>query len=1085
VNTELFIRRPVMTSLLMLAILVFGILGYRYLAVSDLPNVDFPTIQVHAGLPGASPETMGSAVATPLEKQFTTIAGMDSMTSTSSLGSTQITLQFALSRSIDSAALDVQSAIAAAASQLPPNMPTPPTFRKVNPADQPILFIGLTSPTLPLYSVDQYAETLLGEQISMVQGVAQVGVSGSVPYAVRIQVNPEELASRQIGIDEVATAIRNANVNMPMGTLYGADTAYNIQSNGQLTDAALFRPLIIAYRNGAPVALNQIASVSDSVLDDNVAGWVNGVPGVVLSVQRQPGANTIEVVDGIRKLFPRFHAIMPPSLIMTVEFDRSISIRDSVNDVKFTLFLAVCLVVLVIFLFLRNLSATLIPSLALPMAIMGTFAVMYLLGYTIDNLSLLALTLSVGFVVDDAIVMLENIVRHMEMGKGAMEAALEGSKEIGFTIVSMTLALTAVFIPVFFMGGILGRLLHEFAVVIISAVLVSGLVSLTLTPMLCSRYLRSEHETKHGWLYRKLEGILSASLRSYGVSLRWALRHRVLVMIFGFLVLVGTAWEFWVIPKGFLPEEDISSLHVNSEAKQGISFAAMKAHQETLNKIILDDPNTLQFHSSISDSGGTGLNNGSIALHLKNIGDRQWTGSPEYDRLVAKYGRTGILASIVRAARPIFEHHLTIDEVIAEMRPKLAAVPGMRVFLQVPPAIQIGGRPTKSQYQYTLLSPDTTALYQYAGILEAKMKKLPGLIDVTTDLQNNNPQANVVVDRRKASSLGVTPQQVETALYAAYGQEQVSSIYTPTNVYKVVLQVQPKFQRDPDMLSELYIRSSTGSLVPLSAVSKFTTGFGPLTVNHTGQLPSVTISFDLAPGVAIGQAVDEVQQAALATLPDAITGSFQGTAQAFQQSLTGLGILLVMAVLVIYLVLGILYESYIHPITILTGLPAAAFGGLLTLSLFHMQLDLFGFVGLIMLIGIVKKNAIMMVDFAVSLERTGNYSASESAYQGCMIRFRPIMMTTAAAIMGTLPIAIGFGAGADERRPLGVCVVGGLIFAQIVTLYLTPVFYTYMDTFLKWRGSGKEAKEAPELLHPAQGQQVPLLAPESKQTSHG
>jgi len=1076
-NTELFIRRPVMTSLLMLAILVFGILGYRYLAVSDLPNVDFPTIQVSANLPGASPETMASSVATPLEKQFTTIAGLDQMTSTSSLGSSQITLQFALSRNIDSAALDVQAAMTAAAGQLPQNMPTPPTFRKENPADSPIFLLGLTSPTLPLYKVDEYAEDLLGEQISMVQGVAQVSVFGSMPYAVRVQVNPEELASRQIGIDEVAQAIQSANVNLPMGTLYGANTAYNLQSNGQLTDAALFRPLIIAYRNGAPVRLSQVATVSDSILDANVAGWIDNVPGIVLAIQRQPGANTIAVVDAIRKLIPRFRALLPPAMIMTVEYDRSIPIRQSVRDVKFTLFLAICLVVLVIFLFLRNLSATMIPSLALPMAIMGTFAVMYVLGYTIDNLSLLALTLSVGFVVDDAIVMLENIVRHMEMGKSALEASLVGSKEIGFTILSMTMALAAVFLPVFFMGGILGRLLHEFAVVIISAVLVSGVVSLTLTPMLCSRYLRPAHGKQHGWLYRKLEGMLDTSLRGYGVSLRWAMRHRVLVMLFGLLVLVGTAWEFWVIPKGFLPAEDMSQVSIHVEAKQGISFEAMKAHQEALNRIVLADPNTLQFHSGISDSGGSGLNNGEMHYHVRDISERPWTKNPEYDRLAAKYGKSAVWGPLVRSIRPFFEHHMTIADIIRELQPKLNKVPGVRVFLMNPPAIQIGGRSTKSQYQYTLLSPDTTSLYKYSTILEARMKKLPGLIDVTTDLQNRNPQANVVVDRDKASALGVTPQQVESALYAAYGQEQVSSIYTPNNVYKVVLQVQPKYQSDPQMLSDLYIHSSSGQLVPLSAVSKFTTSFGPLTVNHTGQVPSVTISFDLAPGVAIGQAVNEVQKVAQSLLPETITGNFQGTAQAFQQSLKGLGVLLVMAVLVIYLVLGILYESYIHPITILTGLPAAAFGGLATLSLFHMQLDLFGFVGLIMLIGIVKKNAIMMVDFAVVLERSG-YSASESAYQGCMIRFRPIVMTTAAAIMGTLPIALGYGAGADARRPLGLCVVGGLIFAQFVTLYLTPVFYTYMDGFMKWR-KGRRAEEV-IAAGTVTGHEEPLLAPQAR-----
>jgi hydrophobic/amphiphilic exporter-1 (mainly G- bacteria), HAE1 family len=1066
---ELFIRRPVMTSLVMLAILAFGILGYRDLAVSDLPNVDFPTIQVSASLPGASPDTMGSAVATPLEKQFTTIAGMDSMTSTSSLGNTSITLQFDLSRNIDSAALDVQAAITSAANQLPPNMPTPPTFRKVNPADSPVLFLALTSPTLPLSQVDEYAETLLGEQISMIPGVAQVSVFGSMKYAVRVAVNPEELASRQIGIDEVAQAIQNANVNMPMGTLYGQHKAFNIQSNGQLTDAKRYRPLIVAYRNGAPVRLEQVATVADSVQDNRVMNWINAVPGIILAVQRQPGSNTIDIVNAVRKLLPRFRSIMPPAMQLAVEYDKSISIRDSVNDVKFTLFLAIVLVVLVIFLFLRNASATIIPSLALPMAIIGTFAVMYLLDYTIDNLSLLALTLSVGFVVDDAIVMLENIVRHMEMGKGVLEAALDGSREIGFTIISMTLALAAVFLPVFFMGGILGRLLHEFAVVIISAVLVSGFVSLTLTPMLCSRYLRAEHETKHGWFYRWLESMLDVSLRWYGLSLRWALRHRVLIMLLGLVTLIGTAWEFWIIPKGFLPEEDSSEIVAFTEANQGISFDAMMAHQQAVNRIINADPNTLEFFSDISDSNSNGLNNGSAYVHLKEPPDRPWTDNPTYDRLVARFGHTPGIDSIIGFIRPVFERHMTIQDIMDELQPKLNRVPGVRVFLQNPPAIRIGGHLTKSQYQFTLSSPQQDELYKYAQLLETKMKQLPVVSDVTTDLQIKNPQANVVVDRDEASALGVTPGQVEDALYSAYGQRQISTIYTPNNEYWVILQVEDQFQSDPNTLNDLYIRSSTGQLVPLSAVSKFTTSLGPLTVNHTGQLPSVTISFDLPPGVALGQAVDAVQNLAKQMLPISITTSFQGSAQAFQQSLTGLGLLLITAVLVIYLVLGVLYESYVHPVTILTGLPAAVFGGLLTLTLFHMQLDIYGFVGLIMLIGIVKKNAIMVVDFSLAHQRTTGDPAGEAAYQGSMIRFRPIMMTTAAAIMGTIPIAIGFGAGADSRRPLGLCVVGGLIFAQFVTLYLTPVFYTYMDTFLDWREKSRsrvrELRHEPEPAH--------------------
>jgi HAE1 family hydrophobic/amphiphilic exporter-1 len=1047
--SELFIRRPVMTSLLMLAILLFGVLGYRALAVSDLPNVDFPTIQVSAGLPGASPDTMASSVASPLEKQFTTIAGLDSMTSSSSLGNTQITLQFDLDRDIDSAALDVQTAISAAARQLPPNMPSPPTFRKVNPADSPIFGLAVTSPTLPLYEVDRYAEDLIATQMSEVPGVAQVLVNGSARYAVRVEMDPAALASRQIGIDEVERAIEGANVNMPMGTLFGAHKAYNVQSNGQLSDASVYRPLIVAYRNGAPVRLDQIASVRDGVEDRYVANWVNGVPGIMLSVQRQPGTNTIDIVNRIRKLIPGFYSIVPPSINLSVEYDRSVPIRRSVDDVQFTLLLAVVLVILVIFLFLRNVSATLMPSLALPMSIMGTFAVMYLLGYTIDTLSLLALTLSVGFVVDDAIVMLENIVRHMESGKSALDAALDGSREVSFTILAMTLSLAVVFLPVFFMPGVFGRLLHEFAVVIVSAVLVSGLVSLTLTPMLSKRYLHPEHDRPHGRMYHALGHVLDAALRWYGVSLRWALRHRASVMAFGLLVLAGTAWEFWAIPKGFLPEEDLSQISVSTEANQGISFDAMKTHQEAVNRILRADPNVVQFFSGVSASNSSGLNNGRAFLHLKDPSERPWTQSAAYDRLVARYGgRAATVDSALRFVRPLFERRMNIEDVMHELQPKLNRVPGMRVFLQNPPAIRIGGRGSKSLYQFTLSSPDIDQLYASAEALEAKMSASPVLADVTSDLQVDNPQANVVVDRDKAAALGVTPQQVENALYSAYGQRLVSPIYTSNDEYWVVLQVQDRFQRDPGMLSELYIRSATGQLVPLGAVSRFTTGVGPLTLNHTGQLPSVTISFNLARGIALGQAVSEVQGLAASMLPISITTAFQGTAQAFQQSLTGLGILLVMTVLVI------LYESYVHPITILTGLPAAAFGGLFTLSMFHLQLDIYGFVGLIMLIGIVKKNAIMMIDFALEFERSGNHTAAESAYQGCMIRFRPIMMTSACTIIGTLPIAIGFGADAAARRSLGLCVVGGLIFAQLVTLYLTPVFYTYMDAFLRWRRAG-------------------------------
>jgi HAE1 family hydrophobic/amphiphilic exporter-1 len=1045
---EPFIRRPVMTTLVMAAILLFGILGYRALAVSELPNVDYPTIQVGASLPGASPDTMASAVATPLEKQFSTIAGIDSMTSTSSLGSTSITLQFDLSRNIDGAAQDVQAAIARASAQLPPSMPTPPTYNKVNPADQPILYVAMGSKTLPLYTVDQYAETLMGQRISMVKGVAQVQVYGSQKYAVRIQLDPQALATRQIGIDDVHTAVQNANVNLPVGTLYGEHRAFTLQANGQLTHASLYRPLIVAYRNGSPVRLEDLGKVYDSVQNDRVANWWNGTESVVLAIERQPGTNTVEVVDAVKQLLPQFRAIIPPSVQMQILYDASDSIRKSVADVKFTLYLAIALVILVIFLFLRNLSATIIPSFALPMSIIGTFAVMYLLGYTVDNLSLMALTLSVGFVVDDAIVMLENIVRHMEMGEGVMESALSGSREIGFTILSMTISLAAVFLPVFFMSGIMGRLLHEFAVVIITSILVSGVVSLTLTPMLCSRFLRPAGEMKHGRVYMALERFLDWMLRVYDVSLRWSLRHRVFVMVVSGIILVITVWQFAVIPKGFLPAEDRSQIFAFTEASQGISFQSMKQHQLELNKIVFDDPNRNDFFSSIGSF--TASNGGIIFIHLKDRKDRPATEPAAILHLEQKYGGVPVVGSAIREIAPLFAHHPSIDELIEEFREKFATVTGINAYMQNLPPIQVGGQLTKSQYQLALQSPDTAELYRDSMIFMKEMAKLPGLQDVTTDLLIANPQVNVNIDRDKASALGVSAQQIEDALYTAYGQRQISTIYAPNDEYWVVMELEEKYQADPAALSMLYVHSSSGNLVPLNAVATLSTNLGPLSVNHLGQLPAVTLSFNLKNGVAIGDAVNSVNKLAREILPPTVTTEFQGTAQAFQSSLSGLGILLFMAILVIYIVLGILYESFIHPITILSGLPSAAFGALLTLQIFHLSLDLYGFVGVIMLIGIVKKNAIMMVDFAIERERHGNKTAEEAIYEGCLIRFRPIMMTTMAALMGTLPIALGSGAGADSRRPLGLAVVGGLVFSQAVTLYLTPVFYTYMDRFQTW-----------------------------------
>ncbi len=1012
--SELCIRRPVLTTLLTASIVAFGIFGFRLLPVSALPKVDFPTIAVTATLPGASAETMASSVAGIIERQLSTIAGISSMSSQSSQGTSSITIQFDLNRNIDAASLDVQTALTIAQRRLPVEMTIPPSFRKVNPADYPVIYISLSSDTLPLSAVNEYGEITVGQTLSQIPGVAQVLVYGSQKFAIRVQVDPRAAAARGLSLDDVRAAVASANSSTPVGTLNGPKQDVALVASGQMSKAADYSQVVVAWRNGAPVKLDEIATILDSVENDKIATWLNGKRSIVLAVQKQPDANLVAVVDGVRAKLPALRAQIPPSVSVDVMMDRSVSVRQAVADVEETLLIAVILVILVIFLFLRSASATFIPALAVPISLIGTCAVMYMFGFSINNMTLLALTLSVGFVVDDAIVMLENIMRYIERGMRPYEAALKGAREIGFTIISITFSLIAVFIPVLLMGGIVGRVFREFAVTVSVAILVSGFVSLTLTPMLCARLLKAhDHSRKQNVVLRAFEAMFAGWLRAYEWALDRVLAYKSIMLGVTLATLAGTVALYVVVPKGFFPQEDTGFLIGVTEAATDTSFQAMAARQKVLADLLQADP-AVEYINSTVGSGGP---------------------NP-----TANYGRLFISLKPKKARDPA-------PVVIARLRRTALQVPGLQAFFQSIQNLNIGGRISKSQYQYVLQSGDTETLYRLAPQMSDRIAKVPGLLDVTTDLYIKNPQLTVEVDREKAAVFGITVEQVRNQLFNAYGTRQVGTIYMPSNDYKIIMEAKPEFRVDPSDLSKLYVKTSAGRTIPLDAVARMLPSVGPLQINHQGQQPAVTISFNLAQGYSLGHAVDAITTIERdANLPVTIVTGFSGTAQVFQESLRGQGILILAAVFAAFVILGILYESFIHPITIISGLPSAGIGAILTLMLFDMELSVIAMIGIVMLVGIVKKNAIMMVDFALERRRVG-LSAEHAIREAALLRFRPIMMTTFAAIFGTLPIALGTGAGAELRQPLGVAVVGGLFVSQLLTLFITPVIYIYLDRF--------------------------------------